>query len=267
MKKFYSLLMAALAVIPAYAIDKQTYAELPDYFPAAFTMDMTRNDYRGTDDNGDPVLVSTDFATVEWNPTYMNGSACYGKLTITNFFDNECVQNAATIEFTNENNMNFMVSEDGKQITFSFTAFLFSMAKTEAPYNNAYGKYSQYAFVAAARQGDSHASRYWMSGDYVSYAYNGGTACNCVLDLDAKTITINQPWGGFMLYDRYGAAPSYVIEYFEKSIFEESNPTAITDIDVPATATDDAYYTITGQRVLNPTPGFYIHNGKKVVIK
>ena len=31
--------------------------------------------------------------------------------------------------------------------------------------------------------------------------------------------------------------------------------------------TDDAYYNLMGQRVENPTPGIYIHNGKKVIVR
>ncbi len=268
MKKNYFIILAALTALSAGAVEKQTYSELPDYFPQAFTMDMTRNDYRGTDDSGDPVLVNNDLVTVEWNPTFTNGSACYGKLTITNFYDNECVQNPATIEFTNEDNLNFQVSEDGKQIAFSFTGFFFAMAKTEEPYASAFGKTSQYALLAAARNtNNNRATRYWMDGEYLAYVYNGGSALDCVLDLDAKTITIDHPWGAFMTSTRYGSAPSYVIEYFEKSIFEEANSTGISTVSAPAPVADDAYYTISGQRVLNPAPGFYIHNGKKVIVK
>lgn len=44
--------------------------------------------------------------------------------------------------------------------------------------------------------------------------------------------------------------------------------TAISDVRVERENTGDGYYyTITGQRVTNPTPGFYIHNGKKVIVR
>ena len=37
---------------------------------------------------------------------------------------------------------------------------------------------------------------------------------------------------------------------------------------VRSDAVDDGYYyTITGQRVTNPTPGFYIRGGKKVIVR
>lgn len=270
MKKFYLILLAGLTFASANAVDKQTYAEIPDNFPDAFSWSMTRNDYRGTDENGDPVLVSTDLVDVMWSPDYVNASACYGKLTIYDFYSNDCLENSATLEFTNEKNRNFQVSEDGKTITFSFTGYYFSKAKTEAPYSSAYGKTSQFALLAQARKGtDNRTSRYWMDGEYLSYAYNGGSALNCVLDLEEKTITIDHAWGAFMTKDEYGASPSYVIEYFDKSVFEDhSSSTAITEVkSEPASVNDGYYYSISGQRVLNPTPGFYIHNGKKVIVK
>lgn len=269
MKKLYTLALAILPCLAVNAIDKETYAEIPSYFPEAFAWDMTRSDYRGTDDSGNPMLVNTADVQVEWNPTYMNESACYGKLTITNFYDNDCVEQPATIEFTNEKNLNFSVNEAGNKISFSFTGYYFSQAKTVEPYNNAYGKLSQAALLAAARKGNTNqTSRYWMDGTYTAYAYNGGYPCNCELDLETQTITISQPWGAFMTKDRYGAAPSYVIEYFESSKFENTGITGITDVKTEKPAVNDGYYyTITGQRVVNPTPGFYIHNGKKVIVK
>ena len=267
MKKSYLILLSALLGLQAGAINKQTYAELPDYFPDEFAWQMNRTDYRGTDDTGAPIVVNEGVVNVTWEPTYQNGSACYGRLTIANFFDDPCLQNSCTIAFTNEKNLNFEVSEDGKTITFSFTAYYFSKASTDAAYSNAVGKLSQFAFLAAAKKGDSRASRYWLDGEYVNYAYNGGVACNCVLDLEAKTITIDQPWGVFMCADQYGAPSSYVVDYFEKSIFEESSSTAVSDIRVNRVANDPYYYTISGQRTLTPAPGFYIHNGEKVIVK
>ena len=269
MKKIYTIMLAMLPCLAINAIDKETYAEIPATFPEAFSWDMTRSDYRGTDDSGEPACVGTAQVQVSWDPTYMNGSACYGKLTVTNFYENDCLEQPATIEFTNEKNLNFSVNEAGDKITFSFTGYYFSQAKTVAPYNNAFGKTSQAALLAAARKGTTNqTSRYWMDGEYTAYAYNGGYACNCELDLTNQTITINQPWGAFMLKDRYGASPSYVIEYFESSSFENTGITGITDVKAEKAAVADGYYyTITGQRVVNPTPGFYIHNGKKVIVK
>ena len=269
MKRNYIILSFVLAALTAGAVEKQSYTEKPDYFPEAFTMDMTRTDYRGTDDAGEAIAVNAGLATVEWNPNYINGSECYGKLTISDFYSNDCLQNTATLEFTNEQNRNFVVSEDGKQITFSFTGYFFAMARTDAPYSSAFGKASQYALLASARDANNdRATRYWMDGEYLGFVYSGGSALNCVLDLENKTITIDHAWGAFMTKDQYGASPSYVLEYFNKSVFEEANPTAITDINArPQVVNDDAFYSISGQRVLNPAPGIYIHNGKKIIVR
>lgn len=269
MKKNYILILSALLGLQAGAIDKGVYAEIPETFPEAFNWQMVRTDYRGTDDAGAPVAVNEATVEVQWEPEYQNGSACYGRLTVINFFDDPCVQNACDIEFTNENNRNFQVSEDGKTITFSFTGYYFSPASTDAEYSNAYGKLSKSALVAAAKKGtDSRTSRYWYSGEYVQYAYNGGVACNCVLDLENQTITIDQPWGAFMCADRYGAPSSYVIQYYERSEFVATSLTAVDDIHAAQPASyDPYYYTIGGQRTLNPTPGFYIHNGQKMIVK
>ncbi len=269
MKKSYLLLLSALLGLQAGAVDKQTYAEIPAEWPEAFTWEMTRTDYRGTDDTGAPMIVGEEQVQVQWEPTYQNGSACYGRLTVNNFYDNPCLQNACNIEFTNEGNHNFLVSEDGKTITFSFTGYYFSKASTASEYSNAFGKLSQFALLAAARKGaDSRTSRYWLDGEYVQYAYNGGTACNCVIDIENKTITIDQPWGVFMCRDQYGAPSSYVVEYFEKSIFTEDSSVAVEDVHVsPIQANDPYYYSISGQRTLTPAPGIYIHAGKKVVVK
>ena len=48
--------------------------------------------------------------------------------------------------------------------------------------------------------------------------------------------------------------------------FVEDGTTAIQSVTT-ATTTDDAWYTLQGVRVAQPTRGLYIHNGKKVVVK
>lgn len=269
MKKISLFTMAFLAIFSANAIDKQTYAEIPSSFPEAFSWQMQRYDFRGTDDAGDPLLVNVQPVTVTWDPNYQNGSACYGKLSFSNFFDHEWVQQPADIVFTNEDNLNFMWSDDGCQCTFSFTGYYFSMAQTGPEFTNAYGKLSQYALLARAKKGNTSTySRYWLDGAGSWYAYNGGVALDCVLDLTNRTITINQPWGAFMCKDRYGAPSSYVIEYYESSEFGYGGTTAITDVKNEEQPTGDGYYyNLAGQRVTNPTPGFYIHNGKKVIVR
>ena len=117
MKKITFLSLAILAALSANAIDKQVYPEIPSSFPEAFSMQVQRYDYRGVDDAGEPMLVNVQPVEILWEPEYMNGSACYGKLTVSNFFSHEWVQEAATVEFTNENNLNFQWSEDATQCT------------------------------------------------------------------------------------------------------------------------------------------------------
>ena len=55
---------------------------------------------------------------------------------------------------------------------------------------------------------------------------------------------------------------------------DEGETTAIETISIdptatanPAEATDNTYYNLNGQRVIAPTKGIYIHNGRKVIIK
>ncbi len=48
--------------------------------------------------------------------------------------------------------------------------------------------------------------------------------------------------------------------------FVEDGTTAIQGVTTATTA-DDAWYTLQGVRVAQPTRGLYIHNGKKVVVK
>lgn len=269
MKKITVLSLAFLAALSANAIDKQTYAEIPSSFPEAFSLQVQRYDYRGVDDAGDPMLVNVQPVEILWEPEYMNGSACYGRLTVENFFSHDWVQQPASVEFTNENNLNFMWNEDGTQCTFSFTGYFFSMAQTGAEYANAYGKLSKYALLARAKKGNTNNySRYWLDGAGSWYAYNGGMALDCVLNLADQTLTISQPWGAFMCADQHGAPSSYVIEYYESSGGDIHTATAISDVKTNNEPVGDGYYyNLAGQRVTNPTPGFYIHNGKKVIVR
>ena len=60
--------------------------------------------------------------------------------------------------------------------------------------------------------------------------------------------------------------PNYVV--YPLDLTASSVVTGIVDVRSEREAVDDGYYyTITGQRVTNPTPGFYIHNGKKVIVR
>ena len=51
------------------------------------------------------------------------------------------------------------------------------------------------------------------------------------------------------------------------SFYVEDGTTAIQNVTTHPAITDDAWYTLQGVRVAQPTRGLYIHNGKKVVVK
>jgi hypothetical protein len=48
--------------------------------------------------------------------------------------------------------------------------------------------------------------------------------------------------------------------------FDDGETTAVSGIE-SADVQDDAWYTLSGQRVGRPTKGLYIHNGKKVMLR
>lgn len=53
-------------------------------------------------------------------------------------------------------------------------------------------------------------------------------------------------------------------------VFDDEEMGGVTEIKNVETVKphhDNAYYTLQGIKVLNPTKGIYIHNGKKIVIK
>ena len=60
-------------------------------------------------------------------------------------------------------------------------------------------------------------------------------------------------------FDDPNAAPKFLGE------LEDTD--GIVNVVVPAGNRDGGYYTLQGVRVINPTKGVYIHNGKKVIIK
>ena len=60
--------------------------------------------------------------------------------------------------------------------------------------------------------------------------------------------------------------PKYVV--YPLDLTASNTVTAITDVRADREAAGDGYfYNLAGQRVTNPGPGFYIHNGKKVIIR
>jgi hypothetical protein len=47
----------------------------------------------------------------------------------------------------------------------------------------------------------------------------------------------------------------------------EINPTGISEVKTENDSNDNAYYNLNGIKVINPSKGLYIHNGKKIVVK
>lgn len=241
MKKLFYTLLFALIPSAVWAVDAQTYTD-PSQLPAAFTMTVNRHDYRGTDNNGDPILVNVqNNIVVSFDPeSYFENTSThvkkYGKLRIENFYSNDALVNSATLEFENRLGRNFRWDSSENKIYFSFLATYFSRSKTTSPYSSAYGVTSPYnstyAFVARTQNSKSS---YWMSGEECPYAYFS-SPCECVLDLTTKTIEINQRWGVFLLKNQSGGQPSFVLEYFDKSSFF---PTTLNDIVTKSEEGDD----------------------------
>ena len=68
-------------------------------------------------------------------------------------------------------------------------------------------------------------------------------------------------WGS---RDKALVNPSAVLKYFGEL---ENDVDGVVKVVIPARSENDAYYTLQGVRVTNPTKGVYIQNGKKVIIK
>lgn len=56
-------------------------------------------------------------------------------------------------------------------------------------------------------------------------------------------------------------------KFIGEPVFEEDDVTGVAKILIPVEAEEEVYYNLNGQRVINPTHGIFIKNGKKVIIK
>lgn len=229
MKKLVVTLFTLLLSLHAGAILPGSYTD-PSQLPAAFTWNLVRYDYRGTDVNGDPILVGQREVTVEFDPTFVNSASKYGKLTLKNMYSHESLTlNATGQEFPFDNSRTywaFQYDEVANTITFSFQATLIGRLKyTTTPYSNskAAKSSSTYGYIAAAK---SEQSSYWNSTETTPYAYGGAQHVAFVIDLENHTITSQGPWGVFYTKES-GASPSYVLEYFDYSVFQEPEPTTL----------------------------------------
>lgn len=109
-------------------------------------------------------------------------------------------------------------------------------------------------------------------------------------EITSKTFTLNSNYlNGHtqVYYDVYAATYDYstpsgsvpytlvtspysqrvLVDLAERTSQVIEDATAITSITADETVADDAWYDMSGRRVVNPTAGIYIHNGKKVIVK
>lgn len=209
--------------IIASAVDKQEY-ENPSTFPEAFTWIMERFD-----------VCNPNFATayineshtqtgivVTWDPNYVNTSGYYGRLYIENFFTNDSIT-TCNIDFCNLDNRNFVWSNDGKKLYFSFQSFEIGSILTK-PFN-----WTSYKTAYLASTGQSGSYEYWAydkrynnpsHARYAAYGYYGQTPVEFELDLEEKTIMTTSNWGIFMATGS-GTAPgtTRVFNYYTQSTF------------------------------------------------
>ena len=243
MKKLLLTLFAVLTALQGWGVAPGSYTA-PSQLPEAFEWTMVRYDYRGTDENGDPILVGQHDVTVEFDPQYVNSASKYGKLTLKNMYSHESLNlNATGQEFPFDNSRTywaFQYDAANNTITFSFQATLIGRMKTKAPYSNsrAAKSSSTYAYIAAGKQGKSS---YWNNTNETPYAYGGTTHVEFIIDLNTHTIESQGVWGVFYTKEM-GANPSFVLEYFDHSIFREKEPTTLAWIE--ANGEKEQSYTI-----------------------
>lgn len=119
----------------------------------------------------------------------------------------------------------------------------------------------------------------WTSDDkYKCYVDGGGSPIDWDLDSDGNiTGGTTKIW--ILVDDKFvrsksgtlGAGKCYLdlsgTTYNAPMFNLGINPTGIDEIEVRDTRTDNQFYDLSGRRVMNPTKGLYIVNGKKIIIK
>ena len=107
---------------------------------------------------------------------------------------------------------------------------------------------ANYARISDAEEGSVAAYSYYSYGTSTGTDYVAYTEDNTDLEY-----TIS----------RYSQAV-YKVQYYTANA---STSTAIQNVAVESAGSSDAYYTLQGIKVQNPSKGLYIQNGKKVIIK
>lgn len=97
---------------------------------------------------------------------------------------------------------------------------------------------------------------------------NGGRADNGTLQQTADQLPFYNG-GYYTMFSIDFIAPAIPVKVFNPDTTDEEVPTGIhTTYEGPSSSRTDAWYTLGGRRVANPTaPGLYIHNGRKYVVK
>lgn len=229
MKKLIYTLLFVLIPSAVWAVDAQTYTD-PSQLPAAFTWNMERYDicnpteypaYKNENHTQTGIVIT-------WDPNYVNSAGKYGKLFIENFYTNDSIP-VCNIDFLNQDNRNFVWSEDGKKLHFSFKSVEIGPIKVK-PSDWSYFKT---AYIASGKKGSSE---YWAYNKrasharYAAYGYDGTVTVEFELDLENKTITTNSVWGIFM-GSGSGTSPgnTRVFNFYTSSTFY-STDTDLVDI-------------------------------------
>lgn len=211
MKKILITLFTLFTTLSSWALARQYYTTIPDYFPDDFVWEMTRDDYRGDE------IVKTSTVTVIWERDYertVSGTTYYGRLTIRDFYERaEYFENSYNLVCLNDGYFNFKWNEDGKSCTFSFaptTAATWTTGVITFPSNFS----KSYAFGQIAPSSTSTGQKWWADGTSCPYGYTGGQR-DCVLNFEEKTITISSAWGCFMRYGKtVNGSSTTTVDYY-----------------------------------------------------
>ncbi len=143
-------------------------------------------------------------------------------------------------------------------------------AAVQSSYMNMFvGNTSGASVQVQEKSEDGSQTNYYLKGDGSFVSVNGFVNIGnnkCYLELPTSMVAVAST---------RGAEANYLMdepEIIKMSVFRSigndgDGTTGIKDQSSKFNAPSDAYYTLQGQRVVNPGKGLYIKNGKKVVIK
>lgn len=126
--------------------------------------------------------------------------------------------------------------------------------------NSADNGYTLMGFMSINNDG------YQYQGKFMPFAYKSFSESSTSPSLAKAVLFMNTS-------ELFGNSGTSGIKGFKFNVIDESelwdNTTGIDDIsdNTLKTKTDDAWYSLDGRRVVSPSKGLYIHNGKKIVIR